>query len=258
MLYAQRGNLMVRAEPGGRATCPGCAAAVIAKCGSILIWHWSHEADRGECDPWFEGETDWHLAWKQAALDAGCRVEVTMRDQRAWHRADIVRPDGVVIELQHSTIGQEEVLEREAFYRRHGGLLWLWDAGARWWPQLQDAYLDGAGEAWWGPRPSPIFDVIGGPFYWDTSDGIVCLRRLKFSDGGAMLLALRDAHEEELFGAPAGGIQPAEAWRWGPGRCATCGSEPTGRYPDGSPRYGCYDPSTHRPIWPVNHTERAA
>ena len=40
----------------------------------------------------------------------------------------------------------------------------------------------------------------------------------------------------------------ADAWRLMPMRCATCGSLPVGRYLDGSPRYGCYDPTTHRPI----------
>ncbi len=46
-------------------------------------------------------------------------------------------------------------------------------------------------------------------------------------------------------------VPAALAWTRHPHRCATCGATPTGRYPDGSPRYGCYDPATHRPIFPA-------
>ena len=46
-------------------------------------------------------------------------------------------------------------------------------------------------------------------------------------------------------------VPACDAWRWRAEECATCGATPTGRYPDGSPRYGCYDPATHRPIFPA-------
>ena len=45
-------------------------------------------------------------------------------------------------------------------------------------------------------------------------------------------------------------IMPAHIWRFQPEVCATCGAAPVGRFPDGSPRYGCYDPATHKPIYP--------
>ncbi len=46
-------------------------------------------------------------------------------------------------------------------------------------------------------------------------------------------------------------VPARDAWRWRAEECATCAATPTGRYPDGSPRYGCYDPATHRPIFPA-------
>jgi competence protein CoiA len=100
-----------------RAACPLCRARVVAKCGSIVEWHWAH--DRGaDCDPWSEGETPWHVWWKQRAPPA--RREVA----RGPHRADIVRDDGYVIELQHSAISREMIEEREAFYEK---MVWLLD-----------------------------------------------------------------------------------------------------------------------------------
>ena len=45
-------------------------------------------------------------------------------------------------------------------------------------------------------------------------------------------------------------LLPAHAWRFVPEVCATCGAAPVARFPDGSPRYGCYDPATHKPIYP--------
>ena len=87
------------------------------KCGEIKTWHWAHEAVR-DCDPWYEPETEWHRSWKAHAPEE--RVEVTMGP----HRADIVGSDGGVIELQHSSIGPDEIRDREAFY---GRMVWLID-----------------------------------------------------------------------------------------------------------------------------------
>ncbi|MBN8609165.1 MAG: hypothetical protein J0L92_01170 [Deltaproteobacteria bacterium] len=113
----------VEATPGGRAACPGCAEPVVAKCGELVTWHWAHASGRTDCDPWWEPETPWHREWKShAPLE---RQEVV----RGSHRADVVLPDGYVIELQHSPISPEEIREREAFY---GRMAWLFDARDAW------------------------------------------------------------------------------------------------------------------------------
>jgi len=101
--------------------CPSCHTTVIPKCGKVKTWHWSHKKV-GECDPWAESLTEWHLAWQSAVLDNA--VEVVMEN----HRADIVGNDSAVIELQHSPIKPEEITERENFY---GNMVWLFDATER-------------------------------------------------------------------------------------------------------------------------------
>lgn len=116
-LYAKLNGQRVLATPHARATCPGCSAELLAKCGEINIWHWSHRA--ADCDPWHEGESAWHLKWKLLVPDTWCEVVM------GPHRADIRRPDGVVIELQHSPIAPPQIAERERFY---GRMIWLVDA----------------------------------------------------------------------------------------------------------------------------------
>ncbi|MBL7893856.1 MAG: hypothetical protein JNK50_01090 [Bacteroidia bacterium] len=37
---------------------------MLAKCGTINIWHWAHEAIEN-CDDWYEPETQWHRDWKE-------------------------------------------------------------------------------------------------------------------------------------------------------------------------------------------------
>lgn len=106
------------AEPGLSAFCPSCDAPVIAKCGEIKIWHWSHEST-AECDPWSEGESAWHVKWKNLVLP-GAREIVIGR-----HRADIVGNKGIVVELQNSAISPEEIRERESFYKR---MIWVVNA----------------------------------------------------------------------------------------------------------------------------------
>jgi len=108
--------------PTGKANCPFCGDPVIAKCGTIVAWHWSHLAGK-DCDPWSEGETQWHLGWKSLVYPDRC--EVRMKGVHRDHRADILGNGDTVVELQHSPISVEEIQEREYFYDR---MIWLFDA----------------------------------------------------------------------------------------------------------------------------------
>lgn len=103
---------------GDRATCPGCALPVLAKCGDLVSHHWAHESG-ADCDSWSEGESDWHRAWKERFPESAREVVI------GPHRADIAL-NGRVLELQHSAISTETIAEREAFYGP--GMLWLFDA----------------------------------------------------------------------------------------------------------------------------------
>jgi hypothetical protein len=105
----------------GRGFCPTCGGPVIAKCGSIKIHHWAHET-RDECDTWSEPIGPWHLSWQDLARPEF--VEVTMGP----HRADLIGDGGVVVELQHSAIASDEIIERESFYN---SMVWVFDAADR-------------------------------------------------------------------------------------------------------------------------------
>jgi competence protein CoiA len=120
MIYAKHETgQRIEPTPGAKAICPTCNEEVIAKCGSINRWHWSHRGDT-DCDPWSEHETEWHLGWKDHFTKA--EQEVVMGP----HRADILTRSGRVIELQHSQISSEEIKDREAFYGP--GMVWVLDA----------------------------------------------------------------------------------------------------------------------------------
>jgi len=116
MLYARsKTGKIIEAAPHQEGYCPACGNCVIAKCGDVKVWHWSHVANR-DCDPWHEPESQWHIDWKQSAP----RCEVVIGP----HRADIVTRDGVVVELQHSYLSVAEIQEREAFYQK---MIWIFD-----------------------------------------------------------------------------------------------------------------------------------
>ncbi|WP_196140728.1 competence protein CoiA [Aliikangiella sp. G2MR2-5] len=113
----------VEASPKLRATCPGCGAEVIAKCGKHVSWHWSH-LSRELCDPWWETESEWHRNWKN-------RFPITWQEVRCqntrtgeWHIADVKTPSGLVIEFQRSSIHPDEIQLREDFHR---SLIWIVD-----------------------------------------------------------------------------------------------------------------------------------
>lgn len=121
MLYGidSEGNKL-RATPNSpKCHCEICGEELIAKCGQIMRWHWSHKT-KENCDSWSEGETEWHLGWKSVFPKDWVEIP------KANHRADVViGGSGRVLELQHSYISPAEIEEREKFY---GKMVWLFDA----------------------------------------------------------------------------------------------------------------------------------
>lgn len=120
MYYAtSEAGSRARPRPGASGTCPSCSGAVRAKCGQVNVWHWAHRAG-GECDLWSEAMTDWH--WGYQSIVPADRCEVVM----GTHRADVVTPDGYVVELQHSSVSIDDIRAREAHYGPK--MYWLFDA----------------------------------------------------------------------------------------------------------------------------------
>ena len=107
----------VLATPKAKSECPICVTSLIAKCGKIKIWHWAHQ-NLLECDHWWEPISQWHLDW-QNLVEPQYR-EVVIGN----HRADIQLSNRQVIELQKSTMTEEEVNERELFYE---DMIWIFE-----------------------------------------------------------------------------------------------------------------------------------
>jgi competence protein CoiA len=114
--------------PGLGLHCPKCERSVILKRGRIKIAHFAHKPPT-DCT-WAKGETLAHLEAKKLFKDAfelrGLRAEVelivpSLPNDR---RADVMvwSPSGVrvAIELQHTTIGIEEIEARSFSYAREG------------------------------------------------------------------------------------------------------------------------------------------
>jgi competence protein CoiA len=110
------------AQPGLSGKCPVCGDAMIAKCGEVRDWHWSHRGTR-KCDPWWESETDWHRVWKDH-FPREWREVIQRSEDGEKHIADIKTESGVVIEIQHSNLRREERESREKFYQK---MVWVVD-----------------------------------------------------------------------------------------------------------------------------------
>lgn len=107
---------------GQIAICGFCGQKVRGKCGKILIWHWQHVHNE-DCDSWKEGETDWHLAWKNRFPFEWQETIIIKNEEK--HIADILTDDGLVIEFQNSSITPAAIAEREKFYRK---IIWVINA----------------------------------------------------------------------------------------------------------------------------------
>lgn len=87
MRFALLNGQRVEATPGALGNCPGCNAAMLARCGTKKAWHWAHKGRR-HCDHWWENETEWHRDWKNRFLTDW--QEVLARDETGeLHIADI-------------------------------------------------------------------------------------------------------------------------------------------------------------------------
>lgn len=101
---------------------PQCEKPLIYKPGKINASHFAHPEDI-ECDPWSRGkESEWHLGWKKLVNKKEC--EVTIEKNGDKHRADIQNKNGLVIELQNSSISFSEIHDREKFY---DNMIWLFN-----------------------------------------------------------------------------------------------------------------------------------
>jgi competence protein CoiA len=156
MLWASHDGERIGACPGAKAVCPCCKGTVLAKCGSIVTWHWAHEA--AECDPWYEPESEWHIKWKRRFPVEWQEIVV------GRHRADVKTPR-LVVELQSSCISAEEIKERERYYR---DMVWLL-RGADFADNLSLRQRDGyltfrwrwPRKSWWAATMPLIIDLPG-------------------------------------------------------------------------------------------------
>lgn len=108
---------------GERGRCPNCDSEVLAVIPVENVSHWRHRA--GDCDPWSEPEGLWHLGWKDQFPVEAREISLTDRRTGERHRADICTQAGVVLELQNSSISEEEIAAREAFYTQKHRMFWL-------------------------------------------------------------------------------------------------------------------------------------
>lgn len=123
MEFALLNGLRSLPVPRSNGECQFCGHPVIAKCGPQLIWHWAHRR-RYSCDPWWENEGPWHRSWKNH-FPSEFREVVAYDSLGEKHIADLKLPDGLVIELQHSSMTIDEMRSRESFYDK---MIWIVDA----------------------------------------------------------------------------------------------------------------------------------
>lgn len=126
MQYALVQDERQEPQPGLIGKCLCCNNSVIARCGGIRTWHWSHKA-KLVCDPWWENQTEWHRAWKEK-FPKECQEIICYAENGEKHIADVKIDQGYVVEFQHSYIKPEERQARENFYKK---MIWIVDGVRR-------------------------------------------------------------------------------------------------------------------------------
>uniref|UniRef100_A0A6M3Y5I1 Putative competence protein CoiA-like family protein n=1 Tax=viral metagenome TaxID=1070528 RepID=A0A6M3Y5I1_9ZZZZ len=124
MLYAYNTTHdRILATPQAIGICPSCNQSLIAKCGHINIWHWSHRTKEPLCN--YQPETEWHMQWKQTALNCGNDIEVRIGN----HITDILNNNNNrLIELQNSSINVGDIIDRCEVFKHYGFMVdWIFN-----------------------------------------------------------------------------------------------------------------------------------
>ncbi len=126
MLFAlNENNVKIAATPKARGKCPSCGETVIACVGEIIYPYWRHEQKSpSNCvAAQYENEGEWHATWK--FLFGKEFAEQYIRQGDKTRRADVRLNNGLVIEIQHSSIDTREIRARERFHHK---MIWVFDA----------------------------------------------------------------------------------------------------------------------------------
>ena len=113
-----------KAEKGEIGICPLCDSELVAKCGDINIHHWAHKI-KSDCPYTGEGETRWHLEWKENFnIDD---TEIVLIKNEVKKISDLtLNIEGVdnFYEFQNSPIDNNEINLRNKHY---GNLIWIFN-----------------------------------------------------------------------------------------------------------------------------------
>lgn len=113
---------------GEKAKCPCCGQNVVACVGLIKFPYWRHEHDiDNSCvAAQYENEGAWHNTWKHLFGKEFAEEYIKIGTQT--RRADVRLKNGLVMEVQHSSIKGQEIQAREKFHKK---MVWVFDASGK-------------------------------------------------------------------------------------------------------------------------------
>ena len=104
--------------------CPICKSKLISKKGLIKQHHFAH-VNSCNCDYWYSGMSEWHRVWQERLKKE--YQEVIIKIGRELHIADVFIGN-TIVEFQHSSITEYELVRRTRFYRLDNkNVKWVFD-----------------------------------------------------------------------------------------------------------------------------------
>jgi competence protein CoiA len=166
LLALNENNKLIKAtDKKQNAKCPNCNSEMGSYISSFNEDnHWFHRPGSvciGEKEP----KTEWHFDNQNLFQDYD--LEKTFLKGGISKRADVMINDNLVIEFQHSSITEDEILQRNQHY---GKVVWVFDANEPYTNERLKIWESGEFE-WIKPRKTiissnmPVFLSIGTGFY---------------------------------------------------------------------------------------------
>jgi hypothetical protein len=183
--YAYVDGALRTPEKGLHGTCASerCGHPMVSVVGTEKTPHWRHKGDADHCADEPASETGpWHRSVQKAFVDRGARMEVPTpaADGRTTLTADVVTPDGVVIEVQTYELTPAILKLREATYGPR--MAWIYSGPIA---EISPYDNDPARFTWRMPK-SILLDHTMGVFM-DAHDGVWQLEwvNVTYPNGGS-------------------------------------------------------------------------
>jgi hypothetical protein len=168
--------------------CQVCDGPLIPKRGSINMHHYAHKSNENCILNHKDLKTPWHLLWQNIMKPE--YIECIINKNSRTHIADIKTDLNLVIEVQHSYLSEDEIIERESFY---DNMIWILDG-------TNSVKFDKLKTEYFTMKCNKVLECNNGYSFVKTSYRFWRnMKKIKYIDTGSNLLRILEYMGNDIY-----------------------------------------------------------